>query len=248
MKSARKATAGFTIIEVMLFLAIAALMMVGIFAAANNGINNQRYSSSVTSLQGYLQDQYNQTANVRNDRPSSQQCTTGGVSTGATQPVVGTSPCSVIGRMIITNSTAKIFTSTPVYATRDVDTALETAGCNTSDLQMFSATCLNLFADTSQATNYTLEWDTAARRTNGAVFGQLTLLLYRSPLSGQIGAMWHSASPQNLANLFSNSNTTPLTVCVDQSGWTTVPRMGVTLDTTTIGTSNAIAKVGSPTC
>ncbi|MEP6710564.1 MAG: prepilin-type N-terminal cleavage/methylation domain-containing protein, partial [Candidatus Saccharibacteria bacterium] len=52
---------GFTIIEVMLFLAISGALAVGILIGSNVAITSQRYRDSLNSLQSLLQQQYNQT-------------------------------------------------------------------------------------------------------------------------------------------------------------------------------------------
>lgn len=246
MKGARKAATGFTLIEVILFLAIAGLMMVGIFAAANNGINNQRYSTAVTSLASYFQDQYSQVANVHNDRPTSRQCTSGGVGSGNATPTVGASECMIIGRFITTNISAKTLTSTPVYALNDISTFSSGDPCRASDTNAFKSTCLNPVADSSEATNYTLEWDTAllTKAPASSAFNNLALFIYRSPIGGQLSFMWTTIG-QTLPVLLTpgNAQTGSLTMCVDQSGWTTIPRMGVLIDPTTAASSNAVSRV-----
>ncbi len=247
MKGARKAATGFTLIEVVLFFAIAGLMMIGIFAAANNGINNQRYSTAVASLQSYFQDQYSQVANVHNDRPTSQQCTSAGVGSGGITPTVGASDCMIIGRFITTNVSAKTLTSTPVYALNDIAAFSSGDPCRASDANAFKSTCLNLVTDSSEATNYTLEWDTAllTKATPASTtFNNLAIFIYRSPIGGQLSFMWTTIG-QTLPMLLTpgNAQTGSLMMCVDQSGWTTIPRMGVLIDTTTAGSSNAVSRV-----
>ena len=51
----RVASRGFTIIEVMLFLAITGLLAVGVLATVGNSINVQRYRDAVVTLQTEVQ-------------------------------------------------------------------------------------------------------------------------------------------------------------------------------------------------
>lgn len=243
MKSTRKTAAGFTFVELVLFFAIAGLMMVGIFAAANNGINNQRYSSAVTSLVSYFQDQYSEVANVHNDRARTQSCGAGGIGTGS--QVVGASDCMVIGRLITVDAQAKVLTSSPVYTRIDISDPTLTAACKTSDAVVLKSTCLNPVVDPDQSTTYNLEWDTRLM-TSGvspSPFTSLAILMYRSPLSGQINYIWSKNSATTVASLLDNAQTSNVAMCVDQSGWTSIPRMGVTIDLTTTGSSNAVSRI-----
>lgn len=256
MKGARKAATGFTLIEVILFLAIAGLMMIGIIAAANNNINNQRYSTAVTSLASYFQDQYSSVINVRNDRSVTQPCVQGVGITGNTPQAVGTSECAAIGRFITVDPTAKIFRSRQVYITRDIATTLLSPACSTNDLSALGPSCLHPVTDDTNVDTYTLEWDTAIQHTIAyrssdypLPITQLQILIYRSPLSGQVAMMW-STQPRDDLGIFIAADPVPfsqiaLPICVDSSGWTTTPTMGVLIDTTTIGSSNAVSRLQS---
>lgn len=239
---------GFTIIEVMLFLAISALMMIGAFAAIKNSINNQRYSTAVSSLQSYFQTQYNQVINVRNDRTADLQCSAAGIASGGAASTPGTGICSIIGRYIRVN-TAKQLISYPVYATRDVATLA--IGCQTSDQQAFSAPCLNLAVNTNAADDYDLAWDTSLKniKPGSAAITALSIFLYRSPLNSQVGMVWSTKNTTDMATLLANVNTGPVQVCVNQAGWTTAPTMGVQIDSASIGSSNAISRIsGGSVC
>ncbi|MCL2094586.1 prepilin-type N-terminal cleavage/methylation domain-containing protein [Candidatus Saccharibacteria bacterium] len=54
---------GFTIVEVMMFLAITAALMAGMFIGTGQNIDRNRYDDSVESFRGFLQDQYEIVAN-----------------------------------------------------------------------------------------------------------------------------------------------------------------------------------------
>lgn len=56
---------GFTIIEVMLFLAISGFLFVGIVAGAGSNISRQRYQTSVQDLAEFLREQYSTVSNIQ---------------------------------------------------------------------------------------------------------------------------------------------------------------------------------------
>lgn len=94
---------GFTIIEVMLFLAIAAVLVTATLIGWTLTINTQSYRDSARSLATVLQQQYSDTLNVANERGSNLTCrvenemTT--IETGVGSPR-GQSDCVILGRFI----------------------------------------------------------------------------------------------------------------------------------------------------
>jgi len=85
-----KRTSGFTIIEVSMVLAIAALLMVGIMAGISFAVQRQRFSDSVNSTQSYIQQQYNESQTVTINRGGDVDC----------QGSRGASNCLVLGKLI----------------------------------------------------------------------------------------------------------------------------------------------------
>jgi type II secretory pathway pseudopilin PulG len=57
-------TSGFTIIEVVLFLAISGLMAIGLLAGTSMAIQRQQYRDAVQSFAGYLRDEYARVVSV----------------------------------------------------------------------------------------------------------------------------------------------------------------------------------------
>ena len=118
---------GFTIIEVMLFLAISSLMFVGMLVGFQTAIQNQRYIDSITSFKGFIQSQYAQvftTVNDRADRISCDRDAMLGETTGA--PSRGMSECFIIGRYIASNADADQFIAGNVLATQIATTDQDT--------------------------------------------------------------------------------------------------------------------------
>lgn len=58
---------GFTLIEVSLFLAITALIFVGVMLGTQNSIFQQRYNDAVQTFADFLRNNYSQTTNVQSD-------------------------------------------------------------------------------------------------------------------------------------------------------------------------------------
>lgn len=94
----QRRSAGFTIIEVSLFLGISGLLFAGLLTGVGLSLQRQRYTDSVNSTHSFLQRQFNEVLNVVNTRPGGKSCA-GGVIGNASQPI-GASNCLVLGRVI----------------------------------------------------------------------------------------------------------------------------------------------------
>lgn len=94
--------AGFTIIEVMLVLAISGSLVAGLLVGTGVSINIQRYRDSVVSLHTTLQNQYNRLTSVENDRSDDWVCANGQVnqveSGGSGR---GQTDCVILGRIVV---------------------------------------------------------------------------------------------------------------------------------------------------
>ena len=65
---------GFTVIEVMLFLAVSALMIVMVFVGMGAQIARTRFNDGIRSTQAFLQQQYSDVVSGLNDRDASVGC------------------------------------------------------------------------------------------------------------------------------------------------------------------------------
>lgn len=178
--------AGFTIVEVMLVLAITGLMLVGILAGASAQINRQEYRSSVTELEAHLQQQYNTVLNPQNDRgPTSLTATTCGLPAGVSR---GAAPnCFIVGRLVTAN--AAMLTEYPVLgaapATGSVTAITPTSGWK-------------LYLDASQKTTYTLSWGSSIQAqlgTTGAKTSTFNALILMSPQTGALTTYASNGTP-----------------------------------------------------
>lgn len=92
---------GFTIIEVILFLAISGLLLTVAIATISASINSSRFNDTIRSTTSYLQRQYNEVATGQSDRSDSVACdtATGQITTGTPSPA-GMTDCVIMGRFI----------------------------------------------------------------------------------------------------------------------------------------------------
>jgi|APMI01.1.fsa_nt_gi type II secretory pathway pseudopilin PulG len=177
---------GFTIIEVVLFLAITGLIMSVMLVGIGNSINQERYRDASTSLLGYLQGQYNSTVNVSNTRAKNQPCTGVGTDDGR-----GTSDCFIVGRVLTgiktqtdSNGTRHVIESRPVYASVDLRPS-DPALIGKTDVEILR---LSGLTQGSEVESYAMEWGTKLVRPTGDPAGDstFTILIIRMPTSGII--------------------------------------------------------------
>ena len=87
---------GFTIIEVILFVAISGLLTSMLMVGVSMSINRQQYRDSVQSYAGFLRNEYSKVVNVENER-SKGTCPIEG-SDGRAETLRGQSDCVIVGR------------------------------------------------------------------------------------------------------------------------------------------------------
>ncbi len=223
-------TAGFTIIETMLFLGITALLIMGVLVGAGTSINVQRYRDSVSSLQSILQNQFSEVSNVSNDTQADPAC--GGA-------LRGQSDCVILGRFVtsIDSKTLSIksivgtIPAIPVASTNDVDV-----------LKSY-----NIQVSAANSENYELEWGssiTSQAPSKSIVFSMLVL---RSPASGSIRTFVsdNTTTPVldgDIGSLVKDTNLArSVTMCVDSNGLFTGGKASV------IVTANATSPSGIET-
>lgn len=183
---------GFTIIEVMLFLAVTGALTIAILGGAGVQINQQRYRDSVSSLKSFLQAQYSEVTNVINDRTTNWQCDTNGTVTevpngGAPR---GTTECVMLGRLVTVDSTGKILTASNVVGYK-------------------APSAPDAASDIDELENYTMSVTTINQETDEVSWGarivdpqnvanpqSMAMLIVRSPLSGAVLTFTMDGVPQ----------------------------------------------------
>lgn len=175
---------GFTIIETMLFLAITGLMVLAILVGTGATINIQRYRDSVTTLKSFLQQQYTDVANVRNEaRLTDLSCDSNAVvseTAGATKPR-GQGDCVIIGRFVVINNTSTEVSMVVGYGS-------SSPGAN-NDIKDLKAYKLSLLPGSTEQRE--LEWGTNIawpKEGQGSINPTsprtIAILFLRSPISG----------------------------------------------------------------
>lgn len=180
-----KNTHGFTIIEVMLFLAVSGLLAVGILASSGMAINQQRYRDSVDSLKSVLQEQYSQTANTTNSRSGDESCTNAVVTRppdDVSNPQArGTSRCLLMGRLLVIGADGKQITTSNVVGYRTSLTADEEA----TGIEELKQNYVLGVSKEGQVTDE-VEWGARVVEPGTATAYPLSAMVIRSPLSGSV--------------------------------------------------------------
>jgi type II secretory pathway pseudopilin PulG len=216
-----KAQTGFTIIEVMLFLAITGMLSAAILVGSGVAIGQQRYRDSVNSLQSYIQQQYSQVANVTNGRDQGWTCDSNGNVTQVANPsngeARGTSDCVLIGRFITVDSTGTKLTSSNVAAYRNPVGATQS-----SDIAEITANYkLGIIPIDQDAQD--VSWSATIVKPKTAIPMAISILVLRSPLSGSILTFAQEGIQTNLLGMVSAANeSTQHDLCVSGSTGTFV--------------------------
>ncbi len=92
--------AGFTIVEITLFMAITGLLFAVAIAGTGNAIRTFRFTDSGRSVESFAQKQYDDILNGLNNRSDSVSCSSGVIDTTVSQ-VVGSSNCLLMGKLIV---------------------------------------------------------------------------------------------------------------------------------------------------
>lgn len=175
---------GFTIIEVILFLAITGALFAALMVGVNVGITQQRYSDGVRSYVALMQDQYAAVLNPRNTSDDRSGCA------AATGTAKGASDCVILGRLIESDETE--VTVSNVYGTEP--------GTDVSDLgdieaiAKYNPTIVPPNASDDQKKAYDLavtqlDWQATLKSAMPTQIGQgshTAILILRSPASGLV--------------------------------------------------------------
>jgi len=179
---------GFTIIEVLLFLAISGLLAMTLLTGWTAMINTQRYKDSIKTTQTFLQQQYNLVYNVQNGRSLTTKCTV-----GADGPEViaveeddigvvpaGQSNCIVMGRYVHINGS-----SIKVYPILGEDSSAET---NDSDKQVIlDRKPIRVQQDVGMIENeLTIPWQAVTVKEHTDDTLNVAIVIVRSPQSGAV--------------------------------------------------------------
>lgn len=203
---------GFTIIESILVLAITGLVVAVVLVGIGTSLRSERYRDATNQTIDYFQGVYDTSANISNDRPSTDTCTAAGVANDAGGQGRGTSSCLVMGYMLRSTDGATL-TKQQVIARVD---ASKLAG---EDLKKDVQTLIDSsMVESTESTSYTLDW--GVRLLSSGNPAALSMLVVRAPLSGVVHTYIDTTSGvRTIAQLLSSSTSTDsVNFCIDPSG------------------------------
>lgn len=238
---------GFTVIEVMLFLAVSSALTILLIVGTGSTIQQQRYSDSVNTATLELKSQFTKAAQVINDRHSGWVCSPGSLgvvgSTGGQSR--GVSNCTIIGRYVTISADGKTILGHPVVATRAVP-----AGATNDTVALQGMGLVIHRSSGGQAaidqTSYRLEWDSKLERSGSAgTVAAASLLIYRSPLTGVMSSRAVQTTNASISTIL---GTTPSAIglCV-ASDTPFMPRTGIEISARA-STESGVRVVGEAPC
>lgn len=179
MKGGRQA--GYTVVEVTLFLAISAMLFLVALIGTGSTIRTIRFSDSGRSVTAFVQRQYDEIINGLNTRLGNEVCSGGTVTTTGSQ-TPGTSDCLLMGKLLI------FALNSPTITTYDV-IGTEPAGVNynQTDIQLINVFVPRVITAVG-VENYEIPWGaklTGGKRVSDNQF-VTGLLLVRSPKSSRV--------------------------------------------------------------
>lgn len=235
-----KVQQGFTIIEIVLFLAITGALFAGLMIGVNASINQQRYKESVVAYKSVIESQYSQVAYPRNSRTDKWTCNAeGGVAEApAGGDARGTTRCVLLGRFM---------------QVKDSGTALEVGDVigiqpSTNIVGAGDVAALLAYEPRLSPVNretVSVEWQstlqTTSHRPSAASF-----LLLRSPVSGLIRGFARAEPLPTVLKDTINEQSASLVIknCVVPSGIVNVPVQSVSVSTS-VASANGITINGN---
>ncbi len=218
---------GFTIIETMLFLGISGMLIVGILIGTGTSINVQRYHDSVTSFRSFLQQQYSDVSNIRNESTIN-PC----YGDGTQNNPRGQSDCVVLGRYITT-------TDSKAFSVKSVIGYIPASSASPKDdIEALIEYRIIISPSTSDSASYDLEWGSSIAKLNGDPM-LFSMLILRSPVSGITRTFIDnnlSVSESNIGDLLTSSQSSlsqTITACIDSNGLFNGAKMAVRVNANT---------------
>lgn len=239
----KRASRGFTIIEVMLFLAVTGVLAAGILASVGSTLGLQRYRDAVDGFSSYIQGQYGQTINVRNDIDNHRECAADGTFLAAHSAPPGTSEtCVIIGRLV-TTANGQTFRSQPIYMSGVTSAFLKSGIGDDAVFTADAAANRRLLIDSGvQPQTYQLDWGV---RTQPPATGDnaWAIAIVRSPISGVIHTYTMRRASVVLDQLVVEGNRrNDSVICIDPSGWLAGQTLGVAIAADAPGASGVVTR------
>lgn len=224
---------GFTIIEVVLFIAITGLLAAALLGGWTAMINTQRYKDSTRTLQSFLQQQYNLVYNVENGRLQDLSCTLQGTNlviddTSATSTPRGQSPCVVMGRYIQIQDGIDIKVQSIVGYLNGNDTT----NTDLESIRLYSPQRVDLELGLTD-NELEIPWQAAVVGPNNSVPRDYAIAIIRSPKTGIVHTFTKDTTGQSLSldDIIDGSNeSSDVNLCLDPGVPFASGRLGVVID------------------
>lgn len=212
---------GFTIIEVLMFLAISGLLLFGAMASLGGTIGNTRFNDAINTTVSYFQKQYTEVSSGRNARDATLGCSNGNVDNG--NESVGSTKCVVLGRLL------QFITGTNIVTTRyivGVDTTNSSAGDSAA---VVAALPKATVGNTNLEDDFNVPWSVSFNKATQGAAAVNSLAIIRSPISERI-LFYSFQAPANINNLTSSeikdaNLNKPIDICLRDDN-TFKPRVG----------------------
>ncbi|MDB5177335.1 MAG: hypothetical protein JWN75_1003 [Candidatus Saccharibacteria bacterium] len=221
---------GFTIIEVMLFLAITGGLFAALMVGVNTGITQQRYLDSVRSYKALVQNQYSEVLNTRNDNAGNTKCSDrkdGNLDQAAPLDVNGTSQCVILGRAI------KIMDGGTKVETSSVTAYDMTANSNdSSDITVLTNYKPKLSSFNIETTE--IDWqgnlEVPASPGGSSSHSSAFILILRSPTTGNIRLFTSPSAPSDLSSIITDANAVAKIENCMKGDSGLLPKQSITID------------------
>lgn len=221
---------GFTVIEIMLFLAVSGALVIAILAASGVAVTQQRYKDAALGVESLLQSQYVDASNVFNSRGDTLTCTNNDgtllIAPGAGSR--GASECVVLGRYIrfSPDGNGSSVTAASVIGLR-VDEAPVTNDIDA--LKQYIMARSSIGEEVSS-----VPWGAQVVEPGTNAPQDVTILVLRSPLSGSLRTFIPAdvnPSPESRvidASAIANLNAEK-SLCLATAGFSTGQPLGITI-------------------
>lgn len=247
---------GFTVVELMLFLAISSALLLTLMAGVNTNVTQQRYREGVSSYATFLQNQYAQVLNTRNEGTDDWVCEGSGDEIGKVKNVIGAgegrgkSHCVLLGRAIEVKEDGKIAVAStvtgydPNAAGGSTDPATDIS--NLSDIDTLKAFTPKLSAFNEHTLD--LSWGATLKTIEGRP-SEASILILRSPASGLIRMFFNPGVLPNDLGVFLDDlpAETRFTNCVHGDRGL-LPFESITVDTKIAGPASIIRNQADSRC
>ncbi len=170
---------GFTLIEVILFLAVSSAVLIAILAGTSSSLAQQRYNDSVQDLYSFLQSQYSAVINVQNSSGSG-----------------NTTDQAIYGKLIVFDPDLST-TNSIVNSYTIIGNDKPSTGSSTID-EAFNSLSLRIKCE--EKNSYSSQWESTIETTaTGNHELKRTIAILRSPLNGVVFT-YRSKSENALVN------------------------------------------------